>query len=298
MFPTHLMHGFGLVDFAKTCAGVGTVLFAAGAAAVGIDWLTKLTDVQLIDKARSDLHTTVQNNQYYIGLFKQHLHWDRYNQFVRNEILQTVSEQFLYEIASVYYTKYGQPFPSVVVQDCNQLEHDLALLLQRIDDIQRRSVITEQERYNLSTMRTLVEQLVGIQEELGLLKDYLTKHLSYFNLAQSGWQVNKLYNGDFEIYNLYKYDQYNVLSNLDSIICKKYNYTHFAYILYVDDLEAAINNLLSARNNVLFNYTGMITWVNQCIDQLRCIRSIVDNRYQLQLLERDRLHNAQRRVTF
>ncbi|RTL06815.1 hypothetical protein EKK58_03825 [Candidatus Dependentiae bacterium] len=298
VFATNLIHGFGLVDFAKTCAGLGTVLLAAGATAAGIDWLTKLTDAQLIDKVRHDLHSIKKNNEYYISLFKQHLRWDRYNQTVRHDVLQVLSEQFLYDIASTNDTRYGQPFPSSVVQDCSQLEQDISLLLQRIEEIQRRAVLTEQDRYNLSAMRVLTEQLVSVQEELGLLKDYITKHISYFNLAQCGWQVNKLYTADFEVYNLYKYDQYNLLSNLDSIIHTKYKYTNFIYILYVEDLEATINNLLFSRNNVAYNYTGMITWVNQCIDQLRCIRSIVDNRYQLQILERDRLHLAQRRVAF
>lgn len=296
IFGSNIVHGFDLAKFAKICAGFGAACAAVGAAAAGVDWLMTLTDDKLIEKVKNDLNDIIEHNKDYVTLFKKHLNWDRYSLTVRREVLNTFSECFLYDIAFANDTKYGQPLPTIVVQDNSLLEGDVKLLLQRIDDIQSRRVITEQERYNLGSMRLLLEQALVMQEELLLLKDYLTKHVSYFNLAQCGWLVNKAYNVDFELYNLYKFDQYNLLQSLDPIIYKKYNYTHFAYIAYAEDIDVTINKLLSARNHAAFNYSSMIAWVNQCIDQLKRIRIVIENRYQLQLLERDRLHIAQHRI--
>jgi hypothetical protein len=293
-----MMHSFDLSQFGKICAGVGTVLVAAGAAAVGVDWLVSPTDEQLINRVKKDCEIIINNNKDYVSLFKRMLSWHSYNSSVRYQVMSELSEAFLYEIARLYDSSHGQPFPALVIQDCATLEKDMKLLLQHIDDIHNQQFLTENQRYNLSIMRMLVEQIIGLQEELALLKDYIVKHTSYFSLAECGWSVNKTYGTDFELYDLHKYDQYRLLQKLDTLIYKKYNYNTFSYISYVEDVESTINRLLYARNRAAFNYVGMISWIDQCIEKLRFIRSMVENRYQLQMLERERVYLEQRVVIF
>lgn len=294
LFPMNMIYSLDLSQVGKICAGVGTFLVAAGAAAVGVDWLISPTDEQLINRVKQDCDIIISNNKEYVVLFKRMLYWDKYSQSVHREVLNNLCEMFLYEIARLNDSAYGQTFPTIVIQHCAALEKHVKSLLQRIDNMQRQQFLTEQERYHLSVMRTLVEQIIGLQEELGLLRDYIIKHTSYFALAECGWAVHKKYNAELELCDLYKYDQYRLLQKLDALIYKKYNYNAFAYISYVEDIESTIGKLLYVRNRSAFNYAGMITWVDQCIDQLRFIRAAIENRYQLQMLERERMYIAQK----
>lgn len=287
----NIVYSFSFNEFGKVCATIGAGLVVAGATALGVDWLTTFTDKELIDKVKNDL-VLLGASREYVALFKNSLGWNRYSSFVRRDVLNNLSEEFLYAIACANDAKYRDPFPSGVIRDCELIEKDLSFLLKRIDEIQGRQFITEDERYTVIEMRRLVDQVITFQEELGLLKDYLLKHASYFNLAQCGWQANKMYKTDLDLYERYKYDQYTLLQNLDLVICQKYKYARFPYVSYVEDLDSTLSRLLYARNYVAFNYTGMLTWVNQCIDQLRCVRASIENPYQMQLLERDRLQRS------
>jgi len=297
LFSVQAVYSFDLNQFGKICAGIGTVLLA-GATAVGVDWLISPTDEQLINRVKQDCDVIINSDRDYISLFKRMLGWQTYGASVRYQVMNELSENFLYEIARLYDSCYGQPFPAIISEHCVTLERDVKLLLQHIDHIQSQQFLTETQRYHLSAMRMLVEQITGLQEELYLLRDYLVKHKSYFSLAECGWSVNKKYGLDFELYALHKYDHYRLLQKLDALIYKKYNYNTFAYISYVEDVESTVNRLLYARHHVAFNYSGMIAWVDQCVEQLRFIRTIVDSRYQLQLLERERLYIEKRIVPF
>lgn len=283
-------------QFAKVVFGVGGALVATAGAIAGVNWWLTPTDEEYCRQLNSEISHIAITHEKLINLCKSTFGWTIYSSDLRQRLMSSFSETFLFEVASENYKLHSVTFPVHIVEHCHFLEKNLTELFRRIDVLNKYYSLDALQRKNLSSIQTLVRLISRLSEELELVKDYLMLHQAYFALSENCYKAQEGYKKEIDWVGMYSSDLYGLGQRLDACVYAKYTGYRYPYVSYVMNLYDVIDRLMNFRINISYNYQYLINWTDDFVSKLKLITVALDSRYRAQLVQKERDEIEQERI--
>lgn len=283
----------------KTALGIGCL------AAIGYgiyrfcDWLFTPSDEKVLQKGIDIAQYTHTHYDSIIGFMEFHYSVIPDNVHDQKRIIQTVNESLLYDFAITH--KSNTAIDSFLVNMTNtiaSLQSAHSCLADRIKKLRKNN----EDLTMLNAMQQIDQEIIGLLCKLEFVHDYFTHHRNYFLLFELESRLLPAYDFELNALNAYQTNLANhsyLKEAVKASVMRQANArSGYAYMQYVDRVQADCNALGGAINSLSYHYPNRLGAASLFLQNLKTIHTTVvaEDAYHQELrdykkeqLERQRL---------